>query len=330
MKKGLKILLTLTTLLAMPLTLASCGETNGSSENPTSVVDENQEIVNSALAALTVPGETTQDLNLVTSGLGGAVITWASDNAAIAINGSKGVVTRSTEADVSVKLTATATKGSATGTREFTVIVKKHEVAEHITVREAIEATVGTNLTVKGVVSNYAFKDDSQNAGEQYKQGMYVTDATGTIYVYGPKVAQSVNIGDEIIFDAVKDEYARGTKPFQQLESPANVVTLNSNVKVPLDSAISGKTMREVLDDTNALHNTYIMDIKVQAYDGGTYVNYEIMDSAGTWMLLEGSSSGAEFESLVSDTLQTMAFSICATTKKDVWKAVIIDSNVTL
>ena len=87
-------------------------------------IDPNEEAVAKDTAALTVPETVTEtgDLHLTTTGENGSAITWSSDNTAIITD--DGVVTLPTEADMTVTLTATVTKGSATQTRTFRVLVK--------------------------------------------------------------------------------------------------------------------------------------------------------------------------------------------------------------
>lgn len=322
MRKGLKILCALALFATVPTVLTACGENS-------SIVDENQEMVDSALKELTVDAEVSNNFRLVVSARGGVAISWASNNELITINGSDAVVTRPTDNDASVKLTATATKGNATGTRDFTVTVKKIEVADTITISEAIAAAVGTNVAIRGVVSNFSYKDDSTNAGEQYIQGMYLTDATGTIYVYGPKAAQAASIGDEVTLKADREDYTnKSNKAVQQVKNPTEVVTIAKNKNVPLDSAIKGKTLAEIYAADDSLNKVFIADVKVQAFQGSGFVNYEIMDANGKYILLQGSQSGKEFESLVSDTYTSTAFAICHYTNKGAYKAVIISTNV--
>ena len=322
MRKSLKVLCALALFATVPTVLTACGENS-------SVVDENQEMVDSALKELTVNAEVSNNFTLVVSARGGVAISWASNNELITINGSDAVVTRPTDNDASVKLTATATKGNATGTRDFTVTVKKIEVADTITISEAIAAADGTNVAIRGVVSNFSYKDDSTNAGEQYIQGMYLTDATGTIYVYGPKAAQAANIGDEVTLKADREDYTnKSNKAVQQVKNPTEVVTIAKNKNVPLDAAIKGKTIAEINAATDSLNKIFIADVKVQAYVQPTYTNYEIIDANGKYILLQGSSSGKEFESLVSDTYTSTAFAICHYTDKGAYKAVIISTNV--
>ena len=64
------------------------------------------------------------ELGMATTGsTNGSSITWSSDHPDILTE--KGIVKRPTDKDVTVKLTATITNGSATTTKEYTVVVKK-------------------------------------------------------------------------------------------------------------------------------------------------------------------------------------------------------------
>ena len=87
-------------------------------------IDPNEEAVAKDAAALTVPETVTEagDLHLTTTGENGSTITWSSNNKTIITD--VGIVTLPTEADVTVTLTATVTKGSASQTRTFRVLVK--------------------------------------------------------------------------------------------------------------------------------------------------------------------------------------------------------------
>ncbi len=70
-----------------------------------------------------------QDITLSAAGTDGTSITWASNNAAIAVAGTVGTVTRpdASSGDATVTLTATITKGSATDTKAFVLTVLKEE-----------------------------------------------------------------------------------------------------------------------------------------------------------------------------------------------------------
>jgi hypothetical protein len=77
-----------------------------------------------AVASVSLPGTADADFDLPTSAYG-ATITWASDGAAIAIDGGAAAVTRPApgSGDVTVTLTATFTAAGETRTRSYTVIV---------------------------------------------------------------------------------------------------------------------------------------------------------------------------------------------------------------
>lgn len=325
MKKGLKLIVALSTLFAAPVMLTSCGDSN--SETSVSQVNTaDKERTDAAINALSVPSSVTENFTLTTTGLGNTTISWVSDNAAIVINGATAKVKRPEDADVTVKLTATATYNTASSVKDFNVVVEKQDdLGEYITVREAIEAETGAALTVRGVVSGFSYKDDSNVEGQQFIQGLYLTDATGTIYAYGPAKAQSVSIGDDVIIEAPKSDYTNSSgKAAHQLGAMTSIRVLGSDVDVPLDSVIEGKTLKNIMDEGDAtIDHTYKVNVKVVAYQGNGYVNYEVMDSAGTWILLQGSSSGAEFVSLASDELKDMAISVVAFTNKGALKVTI-------
>ncbi|KPU43342.1 endoglucanase C precursor [Oxobacter pfennigii] len=91
-----------------------------------SVSDE--EAVNSDLAALSVPETATANITLPTEGPNGSTITWTSSKPQVISTG--GVVTRPPvgSADAIVTLVATATRGSVTQTRVFSVTVPAERV----------------------------------------------------------------------------------------------------------------------------------------------------------------------------------------------------------
>ncbi len=94
----------------------------------------------------------TANFTLPTTGsVNNSAITWASDNAAIAISGGTATVVRPSDADAKVTLTATATLNEAKTTKTFAVTVKKEEKP----IEEETTVTAGTNLALKKAVSAY-------------------------------------------------------------------------------------------------------------------------------------------------------------------------------
>ncbi len=122
-------------------------------EKPT-LTDEQK--VENALNGITLPATVTEDVELPASAVEGVELTYTSDNAAIKIENGKMVVTRG-DADVTVKITATATINSVSNTKEFTVVVKANGYQP--TPTEELLYTLDTT-TVKGGNSGYAGNGD--------------------------------------------------------------------------------------------------------------------------------------------------------------------------
>ena len=333
MKKGLKILLTLTTLLAMPLTLASCGETSGSSEPQTSMTDENQDMVNAALQQLNVPSSVEADFTLTTTGMGGVTFVWTSDNAAIAINGGQAAVTRSTEADVTVNLTATATKGGATGTRSFVVTVKKLDVGNYelSTVAEAKQAEDGAKLYIKGIIGQEV---PYSTGADIFASSLYIVDTTGALYVFScANLCKEVEAGDEVIISGTKATH----KEAAQLTYPTLEIKLGSGKNVPLDSVIEGETVTSIMGMTGIAGNMYKLTGTFKRGEGsgdsGSYVYYRLTDSAGKYINIYWDSSKAgsytevpQFTWLDQYNGQeiTVAFVINSSNSSGVWRGHIL------
>lgn len=113
------------------------------------------EIVAADKLALSVVGETTENLTLPTTGAKGSTITWASSNTAVIANDGK--VTRPAVGaeDATVTLTATITKGEATETKTFTVVVAAtpadldQEAVDAVAAALTVPTTTKENLTLK-------------------------------------------------------------------------------------------------------------------------------------------------------------------------------------
>lgn len=91
---------------------------------PTLSIFTYQDAVNEAIAGLSVPSTLKNDIELPTTGVYESTIEWVSDNAALKLETVDGKLMAKLvgeDIDATVKLTATATKGSATATKDFTV-----------------------------------------------------------------------------------------------------------------------------------------------------------------------------------------------------------------
>ena len=120
--------------------------------------------------------EATENITLPAAGLNDVVITWASNNEAIATDGT---VTRGST-DVEVTLTATLTLGEATDTKEFTVVVKAAEQPEE----PATPTVLATfELGANGAAGHYDGKEIS--SGASYTDGAYTLTLTDVSKVWG-------------------------------------------------------------------------------------------------------------------------------------------------
>lgn len=160
------------------------------------------EAVAAAKKAISVEKQATADFTLpVTHEETGVAISWASDNAAIAIEGGNAVVTLGNE-EVTVTLTATFTKGDATSTATYAVIVPQSD----------------------GLVINEALINSILEEGQTVKYYKYAT----------------ANVVDGSCTFATQQSYAGFGGMVMIIGT--NVYFLGKGALIELDSAVLGKT----------------------------------------------------------------------------------------
>jgi len=282
MKKSIKYLVAFATLFATPLTMTACGGL------PAEVVEK----LETALDNIDIPTTTTGDFKVPVTGIGGATITWTSSNTSIiTIEGVNAKVTRPTDADATVTLTATATVDGYSDSKAFTVTVTKVTIGEYITVAEAYNAAIGTDVTVRGVVSELVH-------GSSGFMGFYITDSTRSMYVYGSQAAATLSKGDEIVFTAERGE----NDGAQQLAYPevSSIVKIGSGVAPSREAVIEGETIPSICDKVKAGEdltcNVYKLNCRIEVYTNTVknYANYEIIDANGKYINLYTGVSGME------------------------------------
>jgi len=182
----------------------------------------------SELAALSaLPIQAISNLTLEATTANNYVITWSSNKAAITISGTTGVVTRPTDADVLVVVTAKISSGLIERTREFEVLVlKEGAVLEEYTITMIIGTASGegenyeTYLTGPNSVSYTTVTDvadalgvwsglaNYQAKGFGQKSGNYLTyTAPSGYYIYSIQIegnlnstkSKTISFGDQII-----------------------------------------------------------------------------------------------------------------------------------
>ncbi len=147
---------------------------------------------------------------------------------------------------------------------------------------EAITTEVNVAVDVIGVVS--AIHYSSYN-GALSENGIYLTDATGTIYVYGFAVAQEVEIGDEIEISAVTANYYGAI----QLSGPSLTRVINTGVEVSMASVIKDKTLTDIGNLTVAnAGEMYEVSATVSV---NSYGSYSLTDADGGYFGLYASGT---------------------------------------
>ncbi len=180
LKKSLAAVLSLTALFSMSTALVGCKKEK-QPENPP-VTNDDETVVDSVLENLTVTSTVTENFTLPITGVGGVTISWSSANAnIISIVGGNATVVRPADKDTAVELTATATLNSVEKTKKFTVTVTMQEDTS-MSISDVLAAEDGATVEVKGVVTGLVKKYASDAFSVN---GYWVTDETGTIYVYG-------------------------------------------------------------------------------------------------------------------------------------------------
>lgn len=179
-----KSVLTLVVILLSALVLVACG-------------DNDKEAVDTAVTGLTLPFQGSDSATNVTQNLtlpptsGDVTITWASSHPTVITTA--GVVNRPAfgQADVTVTLTATLTKGDATGEKQFTLVVKAMTQTDQQAVDAAVASlditlqtgntatTVTGNITLPTTVGTTTVAWSSSNTAVVSNAGVVTRPAAG-------------------------------------------------------------------------------------------------------------------------------------------------------
>lgn len=245
---------------------------------PSSTVDpteETKELIDTALSQLEISGTIeSSTLTLKTTGIGGVRFSYTSSNPdVISITEGAAIVNRPAfgEEDATVTITAIGILDDVESSKTFTVTVKAL-VDDSIRVSEIKSSKTGTAIKAHGVVSGILFAANS-TTGEKYRAGFYLTDSTGTIYVYGSQVAANVSVGNEVYFSGSVNEH----NSIKQISSPANLKVLSETSTVDWTSVVKDKTIVDVKNlGAEACGNVYELTILVYKNDYNVYAIEDI------------------------------------------------------
>lgn len=270
------------TTTTTPSTSTSTPTSNPSTSTttPSTTVDpaeEAKEIMQAALDQLSIQSEiNTSSITLATTGIGGVTLAYTSSNAdVITVNGGVLTVTQPSfgQANVEVTITATAILDDYTLTKNFKVTVKALE--DHSkTIAEIKTITDGTFVEARGVVTGFLYAKRDNNP--EFRAGFYLTDSTGTIYVYGATTAATVEVGNEVYFSGEVSVYDSA----KQIKSPKNLQIITETKQADFSAAVKDKNIVEVNAlGTAAFGNVYEMTVLVYKNSHGSYaikdVDYE-------------------------------------------------------
>lgn len=232
-------------------------------------VPTDAEIVQAALDALKVESTVSENFTLTTKGNGNVAISWASDNAdVISISEGSATVHRAIGEDKTVKLTATAVLNNTTKTKDFTVKVSKIEdQSKTVTSIKALDDKTVTYA--RGVVSGFVWGGE---VGAEVKKAFYITDATGTIYVYDNSQTANMNVGDEVYFSGTKDTY----KSVAQLTKITDFSIIGKNKTVDETTVIKDKTITDINSAEAPGGNVYEVTGLVQMNEWGSYSLHDL------------------------------------------------------
>ena len=269
--------------------------------------DPNQSAVEAAAADLDFENKTANEnftLPLTVEGHEGVVVSWTSNDTAIAIEGANATVTRPELADGDASVTLTATLTKETGVTTLTFTVKVEYVAE-VTVAQFLAAKSNSNVAV---LTGYVTAVNKVGS----KGSFVLTDEAGTsVFSYD---GLNVNLGDKI---TLKGTYGENSN-FAQIVSPVLVETLSTGNDV---STLSGEMVEVDMEELNTLLNTsgttnanlyetygsQYLSLEGYAVLSGTY-NYLAITNGGNGIVSLYANTSLNVSSFIGKHVQILGF----------------------
>lgn len=181
-------------------------------------------------------------------------------------------------------ITVTAEHNGVTYSEDVIIVVEIAEQGEnYATVKEAIAATVGDILTVKGIVGPSLVN----------RNGFYLfnDDAMIAVIVNDTAILKELEVGNEIILEAKRDLFHNGTGTHAgqiALTEATLVANLYGNHAYSTDFFITDKTLADLKAlDVSEQHTTevYVVKATVEFVDAGYYTKLTISDNGTTFSL---------------------------------------------
>lgn len=229
-------------------------------------------LLKNTLNSIELPDEL-EDMFLLDTFIEDIIINWSSsDDSVLHISGGSAFIKHPKGGvDKTVTITASAFLNDASATRDFEITIAAED-DDSITVKEALQKEVNERFALRGIVSAFLYASGDH---PEYRAGFYLTDETGTIYVYG-NMASDVEVGDEVYLRGVKN--VRFNTP--QIYNPSELTIISRNNTPSWDAVDKTKTVEEVYNlGKDAIGNVYEFDAHVSKNQYGLYtlkdINYK-------------------------------------------------------
>ena len=240
--------------------------------NPDERLESVDEILlKNTLNSIELPEEP-EDVFLLDTFIDDIVINWSSsDEKIISVTGGTARVNHPNGGvDKTVTLTASAFLREAFVSRDFEITVSAIE-DDSISIDEVLNSPLGSRVSMHGIVSAFLYASGDH---PEYRAGFYITDSTGTMYVYG-NMAEDVEVGDEIYVSGFRS--VRFNTP--QVYNPYNLTIISRNNTPSWDAVDRTKTVEEIYNlGKEAVGNVYEFDAHVSKNQYGLYslkdINY--------------------------------------------------------
>lgn len=209
-------------------------------------------------------------------------VTWSSSDIEIATVSETGLVTALDYSYDGVVITATSTSDD-----EITGSITLYVNAPMTNISAIRNLDNNTEVVITGVVSSFVYTGQST----PYITGMYVTDSTGCIYVYGENQAKSVSLYSTITVRGTKTYYIPETdtgsasavnyRGALQLTSPVIFETDADIADIPETAITESDTLMTISDiplSTDITGNLYRLEGRIRRVPGSGFVNYYLED----------------------------------------------------
>lgn len=258
-------------------------------------------------------------------GVSGVEISYSSSNTNVAyFETVDDKVIFNTKESGTATITATATYGDITATKEIELTVSKPITYDSITVLEAINTADDTEVIVKGIVMSSLV---NQN-------GFYLNDGTGVIAVVFANAADLdlISLGNEVIIKGTKDHKVKDSytgKGQINIYNAELLVNNYGNHEYDTSTFITGKTVNDLYNlSINEDHSTdvYIIEGIVKFNVSAYFTSVSITNEDGSVSLTLYSSSAAQYSFLeaFADQKVTLEIAACNWNSKNYYATCVV------